>query len=365
MTKNLFNSILLTTPDLNDQGGVSGFYNALFAYLPKISVLEIGGTKGQSRLLHPVYDQLNFRKTIIQQNPSLVHLNPSLGFKCFIRDGLFAWQAKQRGVPVIVFWHGWDKDFERKVEERYLWLFKKTFGRADHFIVLASEFKKKFRDWGVTATVSLGTTTVDEKLLNNFSIEKKLNEIKNKPETIKILFLARLEPAKGVFETLEAVRLLLKQGFSLSLTIAGDGKCRSELEMLAASYGLTELQIKFTGDIRGEEKIRAFKKHHIYCLPSSYGEGLPNSVLEAMAFGMPVVTRPVGGLKDVFQDGKMGWLSESNKPAEIAECLKKMIENTEKTHDISRYNYNYAKEHFMASRVAERLIAEYNHVLAS
>ncbi|MFK7779184.1 MAG: glycosyltransferase family 4 protein, partial [Gimesia sp.] len=93
-------------------------------------------------------------------------------------------------------------------------------------------------------------------------------------------------------------------------------------------------------------------------------EGLPNTVLEAMAFGMPVITRPVGGLADIFEDGNMGALVQGKSAEEIASCLEQMIHEPEKMAEIGRYNATYAKEHFMASVVAGKLVDIYDSILA-
>ncbi|MBL4902030.1 MAG: glycosyltransferase family 4 protein, partial [Desulfocapsa sp.] len=302
-------TILLTVPCLKDQGGVASFYNGVFPHFPhgKVVSLEIGGTKNSGTLLHPLVDQFRFRSAVKRMKPSLIHLNPSLGFKSFIRDGLFAWQAKQLGYPFLVFWHGWDKSFEAIVEKKYLGFFKRTFGQAAGFIVLASEFERKLREWGVTAPVYQETTNVEESLLDGIDVQEKWSESTHLSQ-IKILFLARLERNKGVFETVQAFKFLIDKKFPVCLTIAGDGVIRQELEDYTRGLGLTSQQVHFTGDIRGKEKIQAFAEHHIYCFPTFYGEGLPTSVLEAMAFAMPVVTRPVGGLADIVEDGKMGEL---------------------------------------------------------
>ena len=104
-------------------------------------------------------------------------------------------------------------------------------------------------------------------------------------------------------------------------------------------------------------------EHHLYCFPTYYGEGLPTSVLEAMAFGMPVVTRPVGGLADLFEDGKMGALVYGKNPDEIADCIEKIIVDKEKMADMARYNADYAQKHFLSSVVAKRLLNIYSRHL--
>jgi glycosyltransferase involved in cell wall biosynthesis len=357
------NTILLTLPSLQGQGGVASFYKGVLPHFPqgKVVPLEIGGEKNSSTLFHPLVDQIRFRHTAKKIQPSLIHLNPSLDFKSFIRDGLFAWQAKQMGYPLLIFWRGWNKNFENDVEKKYLGFFKHTFGRADCFIVLASEFKRKLRYWGVTVPVYRETTSVDNSLLRGVTVLDKWTNAVQLPK-IKILFLARLVRTKGVFEMIQAIKLLVDKKLPVCLTIAGDGKIRPELEKYTRTLGLTPQQVKFTGDIRGEDKIRILTEQHIYCLPS-YGEGLPNSVLEAMVFGMPVVTRPVGGLADIFEDGKMGKLVQGKSSEEIAACLEKMIFDKEKMAEIGRYNAKYAKEHFLASVVAERLFQIHQTVI--
>ena len=89
---------------------------------------------------------------------------------------------------------------------------------------------------------------------------------------------------------------------------------------------------------------------------------MPTSVLEAMAYGLPVVTRPVGGLKDFFEDGKMGYITESLAPSVFAEAVEKLIREPETCRRMGRYNREFAHEHFAASRVAERIKRIYHEV---
>lgn len=360
--------ILITVPALANQGGVATFYQSILPHLSKkkhdITTLEIGFAKRKRNLLHPFYDQLRFRKIIRDQKPALVHVNPSLDFKSLIRDGLFVWQAKQKGLPVLVFFHGWNEKFEQLVEKRYLWFFLQSFGRADSFIVLSSEFKKVLKRWGINQPIHLRTTTVDEQLLEDFSINDKLTRLRE-TATTNILFLARLEREKGAFETVDAVKILLQKNLPVSLSIAGDGSVRKELANYVLSQGFSETNVRFLGYVRGEEKVRALADHDIYCFPTYYGEGLPISMLEAMAFGMPVVTCPVGGIADFFEDSKMGYLVESKDPEEIARMIEAIVCDKEKMLEFGHYNYQYAQENFLTSKVAESLRVIYQNCLGN
>ena len=95
----------------------------------------------------------------------------------------------------------------------------------------------------------------------------------------------------------------------------------------------------------------AFRKGDLYLFPS-FHEGMPTSVLEAMAFGIPVITRPVGGLVDFFENEKMGKMVDSIKPSDFTEAIESLLTNVNLVKQISLYNYQYAQKHFLASRIA-------------
>jgi glycosyltransferase involved in cell wall biosynthesis len=113
--------------------------------------------------------------------------------------------------------------------------------------------------------------------------------------------------------------------------------------------------INLIGNLTGSDLILQFIQSDIYIFPTYYGEGMPNSVLEAMAFGLPVISRPVGGLVDFFKSGEMGELIESLGPLDFANSIERYINNPDLVKAVSLHNYNYAKEHFLASKVAGKI----------
>ncbi len=163
---------------------------------------------------------------------------------------------------------------------------------------------------------------------------------------------------------MDAVSLLMKKGLPVSLSIAGEGNIMDELRQHVIDKRLPEESIRFLGYVRNKEKIAAFSGHHIYCFPTSYSEGLPASVLEAMAFGMPVVTRPVGGIPDFFENGRMGYTTDSKKPGDVAYLLERLIDDKDKMIEMAIYNHKYAIDNFMASKVAEKIRTIYVEMLS-
>jgi len=357
--------IAITIPDLKKMGGVASYYKSVLPYLKtnnslKVVCFHLGLKLESSSLLHPITDQIRFKKFLDKEKPDLLHVNPSLNFKSFIRDGVLIWQAKRKDIPVLVFFRGWENSFESILEKKLKWFFNKTYLKADKFIVLASSFKQKLQEWGVQSDIMLGTTAVNNVLLKQFDIDKKIQAI-DQTDEINILFLSRIEKEKGIFETIDAFEMLLNKQYNVKLSVAGDGSALQSVIEYAKKKKFPENKLTFLGYVFGDEKIKAFQEHDIYCLPS-YSEGMPNSVLEAMAFGLPVIASPVGGLKDFFENGKMGSLARELTGVEITALLEKLICNKMLLSNISKYNYNFAKNNFMASIVAKKLITIYKNM---
>jgi glycosyltransferase involved in cell wall biosynthesis len=87
------------------------------------------------------------------------------------------------------------------------------------------------------------------------------------------------------------------------------------------------------------------------------------SVLEAMAYGLPIVTRSVGSLNDFFRDGTMGFITESRDPQVLAALLNRLIDDPGLRSSISIFNRKYARDQFAAAQIAARLEGIYRFVL--
>jgi len=354
------NNILITVSNLKMTSGVSSFWNALFRAFEsfddmRFKPLEIGG-HGKN-LLGPLYDQWKFYRAM-KRNIKLAFINPSLLNRSFFRDAFFIKQLLWKNIPFVVFFHGWELDFEAVVDAKYINFFMKTYGKAEKIFVLSEDFKNKIVEWGYEGEVIVETTNADIELINDYTFEERLDNMDN-ATPLKILFLARLIHEKGVFELLEAVKILTKKGENIELIVAGNGEDFESLKTLVGEMK----NVRLTGDVQGEDKIALFKECHIYALPSYYGEGLPTSVLEAMLFGMPVLTSEAGGLKYFFQNEKMGYLVPTKNPHTLAEKIEELISDNEKMLEISKYNFIYAQEHVTNIVMAKRLHDELKELM--
>jgi glycosyltransferase involved in cell wall biosynthesis len=137
-----------------------------------------------------------------------------------------------------------------------------------------------------------------------------------------VLFLGRLEAARGVFDLLEAVSGLRTAVPDVRLLCAGDGD-RDAVARHARRLGIGDA-VKFTGWVGPSGKRALLESAAVLALPS-YDEALPASLLEAMAAGLPVIASPVGGIPEVVVDGVNGFLCAPGDIATLQRLLRKLL----------------------------------------
>lgn len=289
----------------------------------------------------------------------VVHLNPSMSRKPFFRDMVFMYLVTLRHKPTVVFWHGWDWEFFGRVKSKYMTLMGSTFGKADAMIVLSSEMEKALKEILPASKVYRKTTCPDVSLksgLNEAAIGARYED----GHPIRLLFLARLERQKGIYECLSAFEKLKARYPELSLTIAGDGSEEGRVRGYIEGKQLKD--IKILGFVSGQDKRVAFTEADIYLFPSYYPEGLPVSLLEAMSCGLPVLTSDIGGIKDEFIDGKMGYFVSPRNDQELADKLRYLLENPSLMKEMALFNFRYANDKYAAPKVARSIEVVYEEV---
>jgi glycosyltransferase involved in cell wall biosynthesis len=338
--------VLINTPNIDLHGGVSNHYKGLRIFW-NINVYYnyIGSRKHIPGFLIFPFDFVKFFFICLFKKMDLVVLNPSLNKKAITRESIYFKTAVLLKKKVIIFWHGWSPEMVELIDANPNWFVKK-FKRSLSHIVLSNSFKIDLIRWGVESPIYLSTTKVDDRILKGFHYSQK------QVSDFTILFLSRIEIYKGIYITLNAYKELVKKYENIHLLIVGEGSQLKNAKDFAIKNSLKN--IYFTGNLTGEALVNAFKKSSIYVLPT-YNEGMPTSVLEAMAFGLPIITRPVGGINDFFKDGEMGYLIDSLDPHEFTEKISFLFENGNIINKMGGYNYEYASSYFLASKVVLQL----------
>ena len=340
--------ILITTPPLNNLAGVSSHYRGLRPYWSKdVQYFIIGPSKWRT-VLFPFY-VLKFIYNICLFKPDIVLINPSMTKKAIFRDFTYLNVAKLFKCKVAIMFHGFHVE-EVTGKEKTI---KNQLNRCSIVFVLSNIFKTTLKNWGVSTPIYTTTTQVSDSLIRDFNIHSRTGRVNN------ILYLARVTKAKGIFVALDVFKELSKKYPKLNYTVVGNG---ADLKAAIEYAKINNIpNLAFTGGLSGESLIEAYKNADLY-LFTSYHEGMPTSVLEAMAFGLPVITRPVGGLIDFFETAKMGYLINSDTASDYMEVFDQLLNNPALVKDISNYNHQYATSNFLASKVAHQIERELNNI---
>jgi glycosyltransferase involved in cell wall biosynthesis len=340
--------IIITVPRLDLPGGVSSLYNILkmdqYASIQYFSVnSRFRGAIG-SLIGLPIRYLIFFFKAL---NTSLIHLNPSLDAKSYYRDMLFCMIGRATRCKIVVYWHGWQIDFGRKLMQGSVsrFLFNHSFGKADTTIVLGKIFKSELEAMGYKNEILIGTNAADDIYLSG---PPKPRDKADSP--CGILFISRIEKEKGIYEVLQTAKILnTRSPDKFKFYIAGTGIELEKAKTFASDLQLTNME--FTGQTDGLEKHNLFLKSSILFFPTYYPEGLPIVILEAMIYGLPVITRPVGGIPDIIENGVHGFLTESLDPTLFAERIEQLFTDSHLYSETSSNNIKFATEYILPDKV--------------
>jgi colanic acid/amylovoran biosynthesis glycosyltransferase len=291
---------------------------------PKTNFVHRGGLKYLSRAPALVYrgEFEIIRRVLLRRDPDLMHVY-------FGNTGVHLLPLIERwDRPCVVSFHGMDVQ-RRETERGY-----------------ESNLRKLLR-------------LVTLVLVRSRSIGQRLIELDCDPQRIRLNrtgiplhgfpYLVRKIPADGAWRIVQACRLVPKKGLATALRafarfakaypkskflIAGDGPLRRDLEELVRQLDLQNGVI-FLGFLGQTELRELYEKAHVFMHPSELPpdanqEGVPNSMLEAMATGLPVVATHHGGIPEAVTDGVNGWLVPERDDEGLAASLVKMVEDPER-----------------------------------
>lgn len=353
---------IILYPDPRGIGGVVNFIETLRQHFSPGCVSEqyqIGRRLGRRlkfpALLVPLHDALGLSKAIRRLRPDVIHVNPSFNLASVLRDGLFMLTLRALGRrSVFVFWHGWQDGLARRIGKNPLLraAFRAAFGYAAHTVVLAGQFRDQLVEMGFPPErVSIESTMFDGEQFNGIS--------RRAHDGITLLFLSRMEPAKGGVELIEAFARLKGKYPDARLIMAGEGSVRKMLEARVRGLGIAD--VSFTGYLRGTDKAQTIIDADVFILPS-YSEGCPVSLLEAMAAGLPCITNSVGGIPDIFRDGLNGVLLDGVSVDSVTRALDDLLGDPARRAAIGECNRKEAWERYEAGVVTQRIEAIYRSV---
>ena len=171
----------------------------------------------------------------------------------------------------------------------------------------------------------------------------------NTNRTPSIVCVARFVGVKRHADLVVAASLLRRQGLDFRLVLAGDGPTRPAIQRLVAEHGLYDVT-SFTGSLELPDIAHLLAEAFAFCLPSA-GEGMPGSVLEAMACQLPVVGTRVNGIEDLVVEGETGLLVAPAAPEALALALATLLQDPALARQLGEAGRRRAERRFGIDRM--------------
>ena len=184
----------------------------------------------------------------------------------------------------------------------------------------------------------------------------------------RLVQASRLIPKKGLFTTLEALALVVPRFPKVKFILCGDGPSRKEFLARRDSLGLAD-HVELRGWLSQAELLAEYQRSHLFLHPSemtdsSDQEGIPNSMLEAMATGLPVVATRHGGIPEAVTTGQDGLLVPEKNPAALAEALTEILGNPAALEAYSRQAAASVRQNFGLTQQVANLESCYREALS-
>jgi glycosyltransferase involved in cell wall biosynthesis len=308
-------------------------------------------------LLRFVFSPLHLGLFLLRSRADAVHLNTSLDPKAYWRDLVYWIVARMLGRRVVNQVHGgaMPQDFFRG-SALLTWILRRFLVSSDVVTVLSNAELNAHRAFDARINVHLVPNAIDPAGLadqrRSYNIDRPL----------RLVYVGRLVRTKGLFEVVDALMRLKRAGREFTLTLAGTGSDEAEL-MAAAQRADLEDRVQFLGSVFAEEKHRLWLETDLFVFPS-YMEGLPYSLLEAMAAGCVPITTPVAAIPDVMTDGQHGVFVPARNASAIADAVAALDDDRPKLVQMAEAGRRRILAHYTVARLVEDLRNLYQLCLA-
>ncbi|MDP1711355.1 MAG: glycosyltransferase family 4 protein [Candidatus Nanopelagicaceae bacterium] len=314
---------------------------------------DVGSIK---TLLNPLSDAVRLAWHVLRVQPDVVHINPSLNMKSVLRDGLFLLVLRLLGKrEVLMFIHGWEESLSARIARNRVLrnLFRYVYGWPLVTIVLARRFREQLLDMGFCADrIRVDTAMFESALFDGLVRQKHVGR--------RLVFVSRLVAGKGMWELLDAYAALKPIYPDLTLWFVGDGNERAAITQAVTERSIPDVTV--TGFVSAATKAQILLDGDLFVFPTTYGEGCPASLLEAMAAGLPCITTRVGGIPDIFADKKNGVLLNKVTAQTVADAIASLLSNARVLSAIADRNRTEAWSRYESYVVSRRIASEYRSV---
>lgn len=350
----MLKKICMIIPGFDAKGGiasvVSGYRGSDLENRYDIHYVETYCDGGKlAKLGKAITGYLRFIKLLFTSKPDLVHIHSSFGAS-FYRKLPYIYLAVLFRIPVINHIHGSElTGFYWDISPIFQRIKRNTFQKCSKIIVLSNEWKERFS--GIMPKEKMY-------VIENYSVlNGRGASSDNAGKTV--LFMGFLNKLKGCLDIPPIIASVKDSIKDVVFVLAGSGNEEDTQAILSLVKDFDiEKNIMFPGWVRNEEKRSLLNKASLYFLPS-YTEGMPMSILEAMGYGMPIVSTNVGGIPQLVKNDYNGYLCEPGDVESMATAIIEILQDEEKRKRMGEASAAIVAERFSLKQHIDKLTEIY------
>lgn len=178
-------------------------------------------------------------------------------------------------------------------------------------------------------------------------IAEKEQNVERCNDVPQLLFLSNLIPSKGVYTLLDACKILKEKGYTFVCNFIGGESTditKDVFKKAVDERGINNVVI-YHGPKYGKDKVAHFINADIFIHPTS-NDCFPLTLLEAMQYGLPIITTNIGGIADIVQNNNNGYIVECKNPTALAVAIEDLLANKQKRVEFGDNGYRLFKEKF-------------------
>ena len=348
--------VLMLGPALTNRGGIATVVQSYLdawdysRYNVRHIASFVNGTK-LLKLLVAIKASIQCLHILFFWRPDIVHVHFSWKAS-FYRKSFFVMLAKAFRKKVILHCHAPDfrvfyEDRSKLAKQVIRFILRST----DMMLVLSEQWRRYFADLSLHVPLVV--------LYNPVACPVEVHRSNN--DSAVVLSMGRLGKRKGTYDILQAIPHVLETYPKAEFWFGGDGDVEQIRTILSKNpWGK---RVRLLGWVQGKEKEQTLLQASMFLLPS-YHEGMPIAILEAMAYALPIISTPVGGIPDAVVDGEVGFLVQPGNVEAIATKVILLLNSPELRNSMGAKGRERANKKFEISSVLEQLFTVYGSLLA-
>jgi glycosyltransferase involved in cell wall biosynthesis len=295
-------------------------------------------------------------RRLLREGRPIVHLNTALDRNGLLRDASLLLIARALGCATLWQVHGGaaPEDFFRGRLQRVL--FRGLLKQAHRVIVISRADEVAYRDWVPSGRLLRIVNCVDAT-----SVEPS-SRTADRDRPLRLTFLGRLIPAKGVLEAVDAIAEARALGVDATLAIAGTGPEEARIRARIRDLGL-ERAVQLLGAVTGSRKQRLLAQSDLFVLPTFHRERIPYALLEAMAVGAVPIVCAAGDIDEVVIANRNGFILQPRRPDLIARVIVQVAADRPRLEALSQACRARIREHYCVERMAHEFLKLYRSVI--